>query len=231
LRRARERALRRSPRRFYPLSGAGWQVDGPLARDHDPATVTTGARVVVLAIPDAASARRIVKVAHDLNPGVHLIVRTHFVAEVAELYRLGANEVVPEEFETSIEIFSRVLRSYMVPRDVVDQLVRETRAEGYGMLRAESDAFRPVEGLRRLLADVELEVYRVAESSSLRGKTMAEANIKRNTGALVLAIRRGHVTTPTPPADWRLETNDVVLLLGAPGALSKAGEFFRGADV
>ncbi len=47
------------------LAGAGWHVDGPLGRDHDPTTVTTGARVVVLAVPDPAVA----EVAASLTPG------------------------------------------------------------------------------------------------------------------------------------------------------------------
>lgn len=47
------------------LAGAGWRVDGPLGRDHDPATATTGARLVLLAVPDDAVA----PVAAALTPG------------------------------------------------------------------------------------------------------------------------------------------------------------------
>jgi predicted short-subunit dehydrogenase-like oxidoreductase (DUF2520 family) len=47
------------------LAGAGWRVDGPLGRDHDPTLVTTGARVVLLAVPD----RAVADVAAALTPG------------------------------------------------------------------------------------------------------------------------------------------------------------------
>ena len=47
------------------LSDAGWRVDGPLGRDHDPAAATTGARVVLLAVPDGVVA----SVAASLTPG------------------------------------------------------------------------------------------------------------------------------------------------------------------
>lgn len=184
------------------------------------------ARVVVVTIPDAAAARRIVQIARDLNPGVHLIVRTRFVQEVAELHRMGANEVVPEEFETSIEIFSRVLQTYMVPRNVMDKLTRDIRTEGYDMLRVQRDAYRPVEGLQRFLGNVQFEAYGVVENCPAEGKTLAESRIRQETGALVLGIHRDHVTTPNPPADWRLEVYDVVLLIGSPEALGKAGELF-----
>ena len=47
------------------LAHAGWRVDGPLGRDHDPATATTGTRLVLLAVPDAA----VTPVAAALTPG------------------------------------------------------------------------------------------------------------------------------------------------------------------
>ncbi|MDP2734606.1 MAG: cation:proton antiporter, partial [bacterium] len=59
------------------------------------------ARVLVVAISDAASARRIVGAAKRENPGLHIIVRSRYISEVDDLRSLGADEVIPEEFETS----------------------------------------------------------------------------------------------------------------------------------
>jgi hypothetical protein len=47
---------------------------------------------------------------------------------------LGANEVIPEELEASIEIFGRVLRLYDVPGEMVRQLMAESRRDDYGVL-------------------------------------------------------------------------------------------------
>ena len=66
----------------------------------------------MFAIASVADERRGVAVARHLNPDVHIVTRTRYVAEIEELERLGADEVVPEEFETSLEIFARVLRRY-----------------------------------------------------------------------------------------------------------------------
>src|SRR5881296_575422 len=74
------------------------------------------ARMLVAAISDPAATRRMVRVARGLSPAVHIIARTRYVVEVPELIRLGANDVIPEEFETSIEIFARVLAYYGVGR-------------------------------------------------------------------------------------------------------------------
>lgn len=72
------------------LSGAGWRVDGPLGRDHDPATVTTGARIVLLAVPDGAVA----EVAGALAPGEAV------VAHVAG--SLGLDVLAPHELVASV---------------------------------------------------------------------------------------------------------------------------------
>jgi CPA2 family monovalent cation:H+ antiporter-2 len=65
------------------------------------------ARIVVIAISDPAATRRITAISRRLNPKVHIIVRTRYLQEVKPLYELGADDVIPEEFETSVEIFTR----------------------------------------------------------------------------------------------------------------------------
>ena len=72
------------------------------------------ARVLVVAISDPFMARRTVQVARGLNPKLHIVVRTRYLRELEELHQLGADDVVPEEFETSIEIFALVLRTYNI---------------------------------------------------------------------------------------------------------------------
>jgi len=73
------------------------------------------ARMLVVAISDPAATRRMVRVGRALNARLHIIARTRYVTEIPELSRLGADVVIPEEFETSIEIFARVLAHYNVP--------------------------------------------------------------------------------------------------------------------
>ncbi|MEW6754986.1 MAG: cation:proton antiporter [Candidatus Latescibacterota bacterium] len=93
------------------------------------------ARILVSTIPDPAAGRLTVSVARQLNPRLHIIARTRFVQEVQPLHGLGADEVIPEEFETSVSIFARVLARYLVPRDQIERLAAQVRADGYRMLR------------------------------------------------------------------------------------------------
>jgi len=76
----------------------------------------------------SSTALMLVRIARGMNPGVHIIARTRYVVEIPELPRLGANDVIPEEFETSIEIFARVLAQYRVEPGEVDRLIAQIRS-------------------------------------------------------------------------------------------------------
>ena len=93
------------------------------------------ARALVLAISDPIATRRAVKVARQLNPSIHIIARTRYLREIDDLRETGADQVVPEEFETSIEIFSRVLQHYRLPSRVIAEKAERIRKEGYALLR------------------------------------------------------------------------------------------------
>ncbi len=93
------------------------------------------AKVLVVAVSDPFITRRAVQIAKGLNPKLHVVVRTRYLRELEELHQLGADDVVPEEFETSIEIFALVLRTYNLPQDFVLQKAEQVRREGYALLR------------------------------------------------------------------------------------------------
>lgn len=93
------------------------------------------AMILVVTVPYSSDTRRIVSIARRLNPDIHIIIRTRFLGDVKALQELGANEIIPEEFETSVEIFTRVLAKYLVPRDKIDELVARIREDEYEMFR------------------------------------------------------------------------------------------------
>ncbi|NUQ19774.1 MAG: sodium:proton exchanger, partial [Gemmatimonadaceae bacterium] len=189
------------------------------------------ARIVVVAISDAAGTRGTVAVARRLNPHVHLIVRSRYVHEMDPLFALGTNEVIPEEFETSIEIFSRVLHRYLVPRDEIERQIQHIRRSGYEMFRTISAAHGPALGLQRFLSGLSFEVYRVDGGSTLAGRPLAESGVRDRSGASVLAIHRADgamVFNPSP--DERIQADDLLLLLGTHDQISAAAPLFRMGD-
>lgn len=92
------------------------------------------ARVVVIAISDPDATKKIINRVRSLTQTANLIVRTRYVREIEENLRLGADEVIPEEFETSIQIFSQVLRKYLIPHDEIQSSINQIRSSDYEML-------------------------------------------------------------------------------------------------
>ncbi len=94
------------------------------------------ARALVIAISDPASTRRSVRAARELASDVRILVRTEHVSEVDELKSLGADCVIPAEFETALALYGRVLDLYDVPPGRVEESVERMRHENYDFLRA-----------------------------------------------------------------------------------------------
>jgi CPA2 family monovalent cation:H+ antiporter-2 len=188
------------------------------------------ARILVLVISDPEACRRITAVARKENPRIFILVRTRFLAEMGRLYALGANEVIPEEFETSIEIFSRVLSKYLIPRHEIEALIGETRADGYQMFRSLSKESTSFGDLKHYLPDVEVSTIRITEGSPVRGRSIGQSELRKEHGVTVLAIRREGQLISSPDADTFLKENDLLILIGAPAKLTSACTLFSPRD-
>ncbi|MEP6802783.1 MAG: cation:proton antiporter [Acidobacteriota bacterium] len=93
------------------------------------------ARAALVLLSDPRATRRAVRLCRGLAPGVFLIARTRYLAEIPELAALGADEVVAEEFETSLEISSRTLRHFGFPLPWVEAETSEIRRERHERFR------------------------------------------------------------------------------------------------
>src|SRR5689334_10519678 len=189
------------------------------------------ARMLVVAISDPAATRRMVRVARSLNPRVHIIARTRYVVEITELTRLGADVVIPEEFETSIEIFARVLAYYNVPRADIDTLVDKIRASHYEALRGGDGAGRLHLGTVAGVPQMAVERLRLTPASPLVGKKLSATGLRTQTGALVLSVTRGDQEIATPGPHFRLVAGDVLVVVGQPHQLRAAARHVAGGPV
>ncbi|MCD6569625.1 MAG: cation:proton antiporter [Deltaproteobacteria bacterium] len=178
------------------------------------------ARVVVVAINDPTATRRITDIARRMNPKVYIIVRTRYLQELKPLYELGANEVIPEEFETSVEIFTRVLRKYLVPRDQIEQLISEVRSDSYQMFRSLAKKSPSLLDLDYYLHDVEISALRVGKESLVAGKTVAEIKLRKEYGVTLLAIQRNSQILSNPTGDTQIMAHDMVVVLGTPDKIA-----------
>ncbi|MCQ1536082.1 potassium transporter KefB [Methanosarcina sp. KYL-1] len=189
-----------------------------------------GARVLVIGISDASATRKIVETAKELNPKICVIAKVRDLQEMKHLHGMGADEIIPEEYETSVEIFVRLLEKYLIPREEIEKLVNDVRANGYRMLRKLSqDAGMDNNfSLREDLPGVEILVLKVGTGSDFEGKTLAGLELRKRHGVTVLSVRRGAEIIYTPEGDFLLRANDVCILLGKPEEIYNVRKFFEG---
>ncbi|MEN8135494.1 MAG: cation:proton antiporter [Thermodesulfobacteriota bacterium] len=184
------------------------------------------ATVVVVAINDLAATREITENVRKMAANAHVIVRTRFLTEMQALYEIGANEVIPEEFETSVEIFSRVLAKYLIPRDEIDKLVIQLRSDGYEMFRNLAREPSSFSSLGLHLPEVEVSSMRVEEGSYVAGRSLLELEMRKKYGLTVLAVRRDSQTFPNPEVEMAFFTDDVLYVMGLPEKLAESAKLF-----
>ena len=184
------------------------------------------ARVIVVVLNDPTTTRRVAATVRRLNPTAHIIVRTRYLHEVKPLYDLGASEVIPEEFETSVEIFTRVLTNYLVPREDIEKFVSEVRSDGYEMFRRLSAEATTFNGYQLRLPNVDIVALRIAPGAALAGKNLAELRLRKQYQVTVLAIRRDSEIISNPTIDTPFEADDVLFVLGAPEKIAGAAHLF-----
>ncbi|MEO8379091.1 MAG: cation:proton antiporter [Acidobacteriota bacterium] len=178
------------------------------------------ALAVIVAISDPDGTRRIVSFCRKINHNVHIIVRTRYVAEVERLRTLGADEIIPEEFETSLEIVTRTLRIMAVPGNIIANQLRLLRDEGYRMLR--DPAVRATDGRRlsALFAAGTSQTFLVLPDSYVEGKTISDLHMAEDGVAVAALLREGRALSPLPVGEPLL-AGDTMLLVGAHEDLTR----------
>jgi len=168
------------------------------------------------------STKRIVSVARAARPDLFILTRTRFVSELDVLYQLGADRVIPEDFETSIEIAAHVLKEMDIPDNIVEAQIAAVRAGRYGMLRGMATDRTATEELLQILQLTVTRSHYIAADSKAVGQTIAQLNLRANTGVSIIAVVRGGTPVTNPSPDYTLAATDVLVLVGAHAQLEAA---------
>jgi CPA2 family monovalent cation:H+ antiporter-2 len=171
------------------------------------------ARAIVVVIDDAAAARRIVEVARRMAPDAYILVRSRYLREVEPLTQLGADEVIADELEVSIEVFSRVLSRMLVPRESIKALIGEVRGSWRRMARNLAAEATQVNDLRVVLPQLATHSLALSGNSSLAGQTIAQSQLREQHGVTVLAVQRNGQTIANPRGDVQLLAGDVLFVI------------------
>ena len=211
------------PQRLYRLIGM------------EPPAVLEGAglaraRALVLAINDPSALARAIRAAREEHPGLYILARTRFVGELDYLTTLGADEIVPDEFEASLQLAAVLLRRFGLPEGSILQRLAALRREHYEKFRSAGETPPDLTGYLSVLEGGQIEFQAVPDGSPCLGRTLAELAFRNRTGATVVGVVRNELTHFSPHADLRLEQGDTLMLLGGERELLSARALVHGEE-
>ena len=200
-------------------------VFGDASQPHILDTVSLAkARSVVIAISDKEVTKTVIRNIRETSQTVHILVRTRYVREIGELIALGADDVIPEEFETSIEIFSRVMHNFLVPESQIDSLVEYVRSDNYEVFQMKKripKTFTPTS-----IPDFNITCVRVtSDSSKINGRTLKETDIRAKYGVSVLAVSHNDKIIDDIHPDQKIHQNDLLYVQGSQENIEQFRKF------
>ena len=169
--------------------------------------------MIVVAISDPQATKTIVSNIRQICRTTHVIVRTRFISEIDDLLNIGADEVIPEEFETSIEIFARVMHKYLVPLDEIENLEETFRTDNYQFLSPHHK--KAMKNMSLPGAMLNIECVRVGtDHGPMLHQTIAENQIRNTYGVNILAIVRGDELISNIKPGEHIRYNDLLYISG-----------------
>jgi CPA2 family monovalent cation:H+ antiporter-2 len=211
------------PYLILELNGATvrrWRAEGEhifygdaTSRDSLHAAALEGARAVVSLLSDPDATRRMVRMAREMSKDVVIVARARYRLEADQIMKDGRTVAVAEEMEASLEVVAQLLARLEVPGNVIEPLLDVFRRESITLRRVHAP-IPALESVPEALKQIPLSTHRLQAGDWALGRTIAETNLRAETGASVLAIqRRGNYLTPPPP-DTRLDEADMLYLTG-----------------
>ncbi len=179
------------------------------------------AAALVLTVPDPVAALTIISFVRHHNQDIKIIARAHRSDDIEIFRATGANAVVQPEFESSIEIARLALLSLKTDHDIIQKALNEIETERYKIFQHDLPDQKPP-----ILSAAETETFGgnwFAISDLATGKraqrTIGSLDIRNQTGATVLAIKRDNQTITHPPPDETITEGDALYVAGNPEQL------------
>ncbi len=147
------------------------------------------AKGILLSLPSDEANLFVTITARSLNPDIRIVTKGIDVKSHKKMFKAGSDAVVSPEFIGGMRMVSEMIRPAVVT--FLDMMLRERK-----------------EVLR-------FEEIHVKKGSSYAGKTIAEANIDKETGSLLVALRRAGSDKYdfNPSKSTQIQDGDVLVLI------------------
>ena len=133
--------------------------------------------------------------------------------------------MIPEEFETAIDLFERVLTNFLLPQDEIDTTIARIRDDHYGIFYEKKEDERY--NILKEIPNIEIVALKVNERSKLIGKTLAESELRKKYGVTLVALKRQNHLIEHPSSATVLLSGDIAYILGKPEQIANATKLFN----
>jgi CPA2 family monovalent cation:H+ antiporter-2 len=182
------------------------------------------AHIIVISIGKLDILKVIIEKVRQLNKYASIVVRTRHIEDIEALYSIGATHVIPEEFETAIDLFERVMANFLLPRKEIDLAIDRIRNDHYGIFLEENSNSRY--NISKDIPDVEIIAIEVLNGASIIGKTLMDSQLRQTYGITLVALKRDQNVIDHPHPSLKFMEGDVAYVLGRTDQISKAEELF-----
>ena len=179
------------------------------------------ARMVVITISNPLEVQAIVMAIRKLAPKCHVIATSRKTADFVKLFDAGANEIIGEQFEISVEVVTRVLSRYLVTRNEIDDFIVRLRQLNYDMERTIRYEQQGLQDYRLEISDTEIITVRIRANSPFVNQRISELNMRSVYNISVLAVKRGANIMANPADELELIENDLLVIFGSHESIDK----------
>jgi CPA2 family monovalent cation:H+ antiporter-2 len=183
------------------------------------------ADVVVVSVGKIVPCMAIVEKVRNLNKNAYILVRAPRIANIEQLYKVGADQVLAEKLEIAIDLLNRILVRRLVPQNEVNRILTRIRNINLGVFSEMDMVSEP--SILDEFSNINITAVEVEPDSAAEGRSLIEIDLRKKTGVTLLAIRRGSDVIEHPVPDTVLNKNDIAYLLGNPEQINFASELLH----
>lgn len=183
-------------------------------------------KVVIITFSDFHASIKILKTIRSINKEIPILVRTLDDKHVNELTDAGANEVVPDTFESSIMLASHLLLMIGHPPSQVLKQTRDIRKNRYKTLEnfypgEDDNRLEQHQVMKGIIHSIHLIETSFAVEQKLENLELSQFNVN------IEAIKRGHVRGENPSGETTMRLNDHLVISGLAEDIKRAEKFIQ----
>ncbi len=182
------------------------------------------ADIVIISVGNLIPSMAITEKVRHLNKLAYIIARVKHVQDVEQLYKLGADQVLPEKFEIALDMFNRALVKKLYPQKQINRILTHIRNLNLGEFNEKDIVNKP--SIFDELPNMNISAINVEKNSIADNKSLQDIQLRTRTGVTLLAIRRGTEIIEHPTPSTVFEEDDTVYVLGNPEQVNLALEIF-----